>query len=85
MKQLLFIIALSLTMFTVQAQSQVKQDSTGNYYSVTKTKEPARSTGKTFTDSKGVVYPVMQSASGKLYVIRTSKKTGKTYKQYLKL
>lgn len=31
----------------------------------------------------GVKYPIYLSAKGKVYIIRTSKKTGKEYKQYL--
>ena len=33
---------------------------------------------------KGVKYPVYQSAKGKYYILRTSKKSGKQYKQYFK-
>jgi hypothetical protein len=34
---------------------------------------------------KGVEYPVFKSARGKYFIIRTSKNTGKDYKQYLKI
>lgn len=66
--------------------SQVKQDSKGNYYQVKtdSTKTTAKPTGKTFTDGKGTVYPVMVSKSGKLFIVRTSKK-GNRYNQYLNL
>jgi hypothetical protein len=37
----------------------------------------------TFKDSKGNVYPVYLSASGKAFIKKASKKTGKEYKQYL--
>lgn len=49
-----------------------------------KAKEPAKATGKTFTDTKGNVYPVYESNKGKLFYLRTSK-AGKEYKVYLKL
>jgi hypothetical protein len=36
-----------------------------------------------YTDSKGNTYPVYLSASGKAFIKKTSKKTGKEYKQYV--
>lgn len=33
---------------------------------------------------KGEKFPVYQTAKGKYYILRTSKKSGKDYKQYLK-
>lgn len=76
MRKLLLILLLA---FTTTAHAQVIQDKQGNYILA-----QAQSTGKTFTDSKGNIYPVMQSINGKLFVVRTSK-TGKVYKQYLKV
>lgn len=37
----------------------------------------------TYTDSKGNVYPVYLSSSGKAFIKKVSKKTGKEYRQYL--
>jgi len=34
---------------------------------------------------KGIKYPVYKSVRGNFFIIRTSKKTGKTYNQYLKI
>lgn len=84
MKTLITII-LFLLSFSTMAQN-VKKDANGNYIAVStkKAKTEARATGKTYTDSKGNVYPVYESAKGKLFIIRTSK-TGNTYNQYLKL
>ena len=42
------------------------------------------STGFEWTDSKGNKYPIYISASGSCYIIKTSSKTSKEYKQYLK-
>lgn len=42
------------------------------------------STGFEWTDSKGNKYPIYISASGSCYIIKTSSKTNKEYKQYLK-
>ena len=36
-----------------------------------------------YTDSKGVTYPVYISKNNKLFIIKTSKKTGKNYNYYL--
>ena len=41
-------------------------------------------TGFNWTDSKGKSYPIYMSASGSCYILKTSSKTGKEYKQYLK-
>lgn len=46
-------------------------------------KEPEK-TGLTHT-IKGTIYPVYKSAKGSYFIIRTSKKTGTQYKQYLKV
>ena len=42
-----------------------------------------KKSGYTYKDSKGKVYDIYVSASGACYIIRTSAKTGKTYKSYL--
>ena len=67
-------------------KANVSVDNNGNFVAV---KTTATSTGiktdKTYTDAKGVVYPVYRSKNGKHYVIKTSKKTGNEYKMYLKL
>ncbi len=86
MKQLFFFVIAIMLLATSQAQS-VTQDAKGNYIAVKKsasTDTASKSTGKTFTDAKGNVYPVMVSTRGRLYVVRTSAK-GNQYKQYLKL
>ena len=84
--KLLITLAVVLGLsFGLNAQT-VTKDAQGNYIAVkaTGTTEKAKDTGKTFTDTKGNVYPVYISKNGKLFVIRTSK-TGSQYKQYLKL
>lgn len=86
MKKLIVTIAVALlSIVTVNAQ-KVTTDASGNYVTVKtdRVKAEAKETGKTFTDSKGVVYPVMISANGKLFVIKTSKNTGNEYRMYLK-
>ena len=41
-------------------------------------------TNCTWVDSKGVSYPIFMSSTGSCYIIKTSAKTGKEYKSYLK-
>lgn len=85
MKKLITLAAL-LTLYFVGNAQQVTKDKSGNYIAVKSaaSDEKAKDTGKTYTDTKGNVYPVYVSKNGKLFVIRTSK-TGNQYKQYLKV
>ena len=54
--------------------SQVKQET------VKQTDSPS---GYTWKDSKGNVYDIYISKKGSCYIIKTSRKTGKQYRQYL--
>ena len=85
MKQFILLAAF-ICASLVSFSQKVKVDANGNYVAEVSVRDSAvaTNTGKTFTDSKGNVFPVMMSKAGKLFVIRTSK-TGTTYKQYLKL
>jgi hypothetical protein len=83
MKKLSIIITIMLLTFGAQCQ-HIKMDANGNYTSVKKQKSEPTNIGKTYTDSKGVVYPIYKGAKGGMFIIRTSAKTNKTYKQYLK-
>jgi hypothetical protein len=91
MQKLIISLALFFTLMALclaTSAQTVKQDAAGNYIAVKATRDStgtsAKPTGKTYTDTKGNVYPVMISKNGKLFVIRTSK-TGNKYNQYLKL
>lgn len=70
----------------VQAQSVAKS---GNTFTQVINNKGRKSGGKetktqyTFKDSKGTVYPVYLSSTGKAFIKRVSKKTGKEYKQYI--
>lgn len=68
---------------TADAQTTYKQE--GNTFSsvkTTKTVTPEQ-TPYTWKDSKGKEYLIYISKSGSCYVIKTSAKTGKEYRQYL--
>jgi hypothetical protein len=91
MKNLLLIVALLLTLNT-QAQTEVKvaQDrNTGNYYEVSLNyccpNSSQVSKQGNFIDKQGFAHPVIKTPAGLLYYNRTSSKTGKTYRIYLKV
>lgn len=86
MKKIFLIGLLSLSL-GITAQTKVNQDKNGNYTAVQKerTKSDSTATGKTFTTSKNEVFAVYQSAQGKLFINRVSKKSGKAYRQYIKV
>lgn len=87
MKKLILLVFLFLG--GIGYSQTVKQDASGNYISVKKDKaekkSEAKETGKTYTDAKGDKYPVYISKNNKLFIIKTSKKTGKNYNYYLKV
>ena len=83
----LFIAAIMLFSLSlgVQAQSVVKSGNTFTQVSNKGGKSGGKETKTqyTFKDSKGNVYPIYLSASGKAFIKRVSKKTGKEYRQYV--
>jgi hypothetical protein len=86
MKKIFLIGLLSFALGTT-AQTKVKQDKNGNFTAVQKEKikSDSTATGKTFTTSKGEVFAVYKSAQDKLFINRVSKKSGKAYRQYIKV
>lgn len=84
MKKLLVILMLSFSLISYSQNAKV--DKNGNFVAVSRTtaKQDTIDTGKTFTDSKGKVYPVFKTQRGKLYYPRISK-SGRYYRAYLKL
>ena len=85
MKRLVFIL-VALFSLTCNAQDNFKVEGT-TFTQVSKGRKSTKSepiaTGCTWVDSKGNQYPVFMSESGSCFVIKTSKKTGKEYKNYL--
>lgn len=89
MKKFILMIAIALSAITMNGQAtapeyKVVGDKIVKIKSSKNKVEPVDS-GLTYTDSKGVVYPVMKSARGAYFIVRTSKKSGKKYKKYLKI
>lgn len=83
----LIILSIVLISFNSLFAQNATIDKAGNYVALNVGKIADKSnkpTGKTFTDNKGNKYPVMESAKGKLFYVRTSK-TGNEYKVYIKL
>ena len=83
----LFIAAIMLFSLNVGVQAQSVIKSGNNFTQVSN--KGGKSSGKetktqyTYTDSKGNVYPIYLSSTGKAFIKKVSKKTGKEYKQYM--
>lgn len=83
------IIIAAIMLFSlnvgVQAQSVVKSGNTFTQVSNKGGKSGGKETKTqyTFKDSKGNIYSVYLSSTGKAFIKKVSKKTGKEYKQYM--
>lgn len=77
---ILGFIALSIGMKAQSVQLKGK-----TFYAVKDSSSKSQSvkTDYVYVDKESNTYPVYLSKNGKAYIIRTSKKTGKEYKQYL--
>ena len=76
------ILCILLAPFCITISAEVKRE--GNTFKVEQTtKESDTKTQYTWVDKDGNVYPVFITKRGACYIFRTSKKTGKEYKQYL--
>jgi hypothetical protein len=84
---ILFTIVFLALLNGLFAQSLVKKDTNGFYTAIFRpdTTIGYSATNEYFIDSKGTKYTVYRTKAGKYFVLRTSKKTGKQYKEYLKL
>ena len=84
MKKLIICISMMLAFGLVSnAQSVNRQGNNFTQVSNKKSAGKETKTRYTYTDSKGVVYPVYLSSTGKAFIKKVSKKTGKEYKQYV--
>lgn len=90
MKKLFYYLIVLIVSFcfawSSQAQTKLIQQSDGTYVSesVKTTEAKAVDTGLIFVGKNGEKYPIMRGPKGGTYIVRTSK-SGKTYRQYVKL
>ena len=77
---LLLVLAIGLT---ANAQTYTRNGNTFTSAKAERAKAEPVKTKFTWKDSKGKAYPVYISAKGSCFVIKTSSKTGKEYKNYL--
>jgi hypothetical protein len=84
MKKLIICISMMIAFSLVtNAQSVNRQGNTFTQVTNKKSTSKETKTQYTYKDSKGVVYPIYLSSTGKAFIKKVSKKTGKEYKQYL--
>lgn len=86
MKKLIIAVIMLLSVsMSVSGQSVQRQGNTFTQVSNKKSagKDEGTATKYQYVDSKGKVYTVMLSSTGKAFIWKTSQKTGKAYKQYL--
>ena len=81
-------IALMVFFYTPHTRAQSAIILKGNVFYKDSTSREIKKDNPTLTrffyvDSTGTKYPIYMSASGKCFILRTSSKTGKVYKQYL--
>ena len=76
------VLALGLTPY-IKVEAQVTRN--GNEFVSTKksTKKEPIKTNYVYVDSDGKKYPIYISATGKAFIWKVSKKSGKKYKKYL--
>lgn len=77
------VMSLTLAFTTVAAQNVVRN---GNCFVQSSSANKSTSDTKTkytYKAADGKVYPIYLSKNKKAYIVRTSKKTGNEYKQYL--
>ena len=83
------IILAAIMLFSlnvgVQAQKVTREGSNFTQVSNPKAKSASKETKTsfTYTDNKGIVYPVFLSSTGKAFIKKVSKKTGKEYRMYV--
>lgn len=78
-----FIIVSFVILLGIIANAQIMKEGNTFKQNKEKTEVVEQKTSYEYEDSKGNKYPIYVSKRGSLYVIKTSKKTGKEYKYYL--
>lgn len=86
------IISIIFIIFCITLVANADNDKTfkcdGNVYTISSMKKQKSNseyinTGFDFVDKKGVKYSIYMSESGSCFIIKTSMRTGKEYKNYL--
>lgn len=85
----MFLLVLVLGIVITGHTQTVTKDSMGNYHPTKVARKILdtvhyKTTGKSFITNKGDKYPVYESPTGSIYIVRTSK-NGNQYRQYLKV
>ena len=85
MKKVILILALTISSFNIYSQN-VQVDKDGNYISIKNSRKgKSVATDKFFVDNDVNKYPVYKSKNNKVFIIKTSRKTGKSYNYYLNI
>lgn len=83
---ILILFLLFLALFSNGQTVTVKnQDGTYSAQKKERAKTEAKDTGKKFKTADGQTLPIFESKNGKYFVVRTSKKTGANYNQYISI
>ena len=85
MKKMLLLILVTTLFLSSKAQIKVIKGSDGKYHTQGRKSTPSQATGTLYVDQDSIIHTIFKTDSGKYYIVRKSKKTGKEYKQYLKL
>lgn len=83
---LVFLLVLLIGLFAGMiccAQNVTLQGTNFTQVVKIKTEGEVTKTKYTYTDAKGTVYPIYLTATGKAFIYKVSKKTGKEYKYYV--
>ena len=83
MKKLLIMLVLLCVGLTSNAQNYTRKGNTFISSTGERVKAEPVKTKFTWQDNKGKVYPVYISSTGSCFIIKTSVKTGKDYRNYL--
>lgn len=85
MRNFMLFILFILSYASINAQIKVKQIDGKTFVQVDSKKKFAKPTEFQYKDKDGKVYPIFATGKGGYFVIKTSKRTGKTYRSYLSL
>lgn len=78
------IITILLGVCNINAQSFTRNGNTFTQVNTKSDKKSFTQTEFTWKDSKGNIYPIFITSTGRCFVNKISSKTGKEYKYYLK-